>query len=251
VWRLVYAAAWFLTYFSPSHICSKLAMDISQSFVLASTSSLSFQFRDLLISSLLDKETDNSNTSQRNQTLTFLTGTMGNSSGSQALIYVIPVILITSILVFTLLCIMRVRRLRAEGPPDDNSTTQPSTVAPHQRRTRLFELGLMARERRSHQSRSWSSNRSQSADVESGLAALRLIPIRTNFAAHRGILQPTNIATPRGTVPPGGLEDVSAAGGRSSPVVSVSLPPLPHTPPPPYNEALRGNGRIAASQTWL
>jgi hypothetical protein len=171
---------------------------------------------------------------------------MGDSSGSQALPYVIPVILIASLLVFTLLCIKRVRRLRAEGPRGDSHTAQSPSATPQQRRHMLRE-GMSP-----HRSRGWSANRSQRpVDVEHGLAAFRLMPIRTNLAAHHSILQPTYIATPRRTHTPGGLEEVSVSRGSSSPVVSASLPPLPHTPPPPYNEALQGNGRIVASPTWL
>src|SRR5260370_1133946 len=57
-------------------------------------------------------------------------GIMGDSSA----LYIIPAILISSLLVFIMLCVMRVRRLRAEDQDDEDGTAQSPATTLHQRR---------------------------------------------------------------------------------------------------------------------
>jgi hypothetical protein len=163
-------------------------------------------------------------------------GIMGEGSA----IFAIPAILVACLLAFVVLCVMRVRRLRAEDRDDEHGTAQSPTTTLHQRRA-----SRNAR-RRGSPERGWP--RRSRRDVEHGQAAFMLTPIRTNLAARDSILQPTYIATTRGTPRP---ERGSVSQGGSSPEALESLPPLPHTPPPAYNEALQESGPVSARQTWL
>jgi hypothetical protein len=160
--------------------------------------------------------------------------------GEPTALYIIPAILISSLLVFVVLCVMRVRRLRAAELDDENDTAQPPSTTLRQRRV-IRHTASGGR---------WPRRGRSASDVESARAAIRLTPIRTNLGGHHSILQPTYIATTRGT-PREGLAEASVSHTRPSPVVSATLPPLPHTPPPPYNEALQGDGSVAVRQTWL
>jgi hypothetical protein len=156
-----------------------------------------------------------------------------------SVIFIIPAILISCILVFVILCITRVRRLRAA---DQDDLDRPS-VSLYQRRVSRSERPRTARDRR------WPHrSRGSDDDVDSGVAAFRLTPISTSLGSRHSISQPTHIATARSTLIPAGSEQISISRARPSP---VSAPPLPHTPPPPYNEALRVNESVTASQTWL
>jgi hypothetical protein len=136
---------------------------------------------------------------------------------------------------------MRVRRLRTEDQDDGDGTAQSPATTLHQRRARRHA------QRRSVTERGWP-RRSRQNDVEHGLAAFRLTPIRTIRAAGNSILQPTYVVTTRGTPR---SERASLSPGSSSPVALESLPPLPRTPPPPYNAALQESGRVSTRQSWL
>jgi hypothetical protein len=158
--------------------------------------------------------------------------------GESSALYIIPAILVSSLLVFVVLCIMRVRRLRAADLDRDDSIPPPAG-----------SLHQLRASRRTARGGRWPHRGRGDSDIESAPAAIRLTPIRTNLGGRHSILQPTYIATARG-LRSDNLADASASQARSSPV-SATLPPLPHTPPPPYNEAMRRTESAATRQTWL